>query len=247
MSWKSPLGGGNPGAFTASVFALDPTARIPLEPLFDFIPGLTPLRVTFDLVNSESIVLEYSITEHVIQGNLAGTPTEITAHIRKSLETLTITGTLAGQFQPTITPQIPGLPTIQATPPIAPGSPFQPSMPPQPPVLVRLDLLRFENLKAIADARRPVMVVTPRFTLIPAGIASLNPTWSNDMGEKMLITMTFREVRIVSPLAIQSGDFAAMASGNNADSSGGAAPQTVNAKLTPSDAPGVAPTVGGGV
>lgn len=245
MGWKSPLGGGNPNAFTCSIFRLDPTGTLPLEPLIDIVPGLTPLRTTFDMIDNETLTLEYDITEHAVQGHLAGTPAEITSHIRKRLEKLTVAGTLAAKFQPTVTPVIPGLPVVQATPPILPGVPFQPSMPPQPDVLVRLDLLRFENLKAIADAERPVMVVTPRYTMIPAGIELVSENWSPPLGEQLKVQVSFKEVRVVTPIAVDAvADYGEMLPGNNADASGGAAAQDVSASVTPGDAPGVAPTVG---
>lgn len=240
MSWSSPLGGGNPGAFTCSVFRLDPTGTVPVEPLFDLLPGITPLRVTLDMIDSESIALEYDVTEHTIQGAL-----DVTSNIRKRLETLSIVGTLTAQFQPMLTPFIPGIPGPQATPPIFPAVPFQPAMPAMPPFFVQLDLLRFENLKAIADDRRPVMVVTPRITLPRAAIVSLNADYSPDLGDSLSVSLTFREVRLVSPISAEAViDYPAQAPGANVEASSGSTAKATSATVSPSTSPGVGPSVG---
>lgn len=221
MVWPlqpSPLGG-NLGATTCSIFRLDPLGLMALEPLVDLVPGVSPLRVTFDMVDGEQASFDYDVTEHAIQSFL-----DVTSNVRKRLETISVTGFLGamppflGSFAP---PSIPGL---------------------------RLDLIRIANLKSIADARSPVMVVTPRIGLAKAFITSISQPWSPSDGESTVITVTFREARLVSPITGDLiPDFPSQAPGNNAVAGGGqvgtsAAGQTA----TPSATPGVAPTVGGG-
>lgn len=214
----NPLGG-NLGATTCSVFLLDPVLHVPLEPLIDLIPGLTPLRVTLDMVDSEQVALEYRVTEHGIQA--LG---DISAHIQKSLEQLTVTGTLA------------------ALPPLEPFPP-----PPVPGSLLRLDLLRIRNLRSIADRRAAVMVVTPRFAIPIAAITSIGPSWAPDMAESSQVSLTFRELRLVSPLIgdAVAPDYPSQTPGNNTTSGGGqSATQPVNQTATPPTVTGHSPTLG---
>lgn len=221
MVWPlvpSPLGG-NLGAFTASFFRLDPFGVAALEPLPDIVPGATPLRITFDMVDGETASWEYDVTEHAIMA-LA----DVTANVRKRLEQITITGTLGGT--PPLTP-LPAAPV--------PGS------------FARLDLVRLRNLKAMADSRSMVMVVTPRIALARAFITSIQHNWSPQNAESTMLTVTVREARLVTPLigAALATDFPAQVPGNNAATGGGqsvAAPANVTA--TASSTPGVAPTIG---
>lgn len=193
----SPLGG-NLGAFTVSVFRLDPTGVAVLEPVADVVPGLSPLRVTFDMADSESAIFEYDVTEHAIQGLI-----DISSNVRRKLRGITITGTLG------------------ALPPLLPGvGGFQP---PSPGGLLRLDLMRMRNLVAIADARAMVMVVTPRVALARCFITSINQNWSPDNGESTMVTMTVREARLVSLMLgdVAAADHPAQLPGNNTSTGGG--------------------------
>lgn len=211
--------GGNLGAFRASIFRLDPFGVVPLEPLPDIVPGVTPLRVTLDMVDGEQAVYDYDVTEHAIQA-LA----DVTANVRKRLETITITGTLGATL-----PMVPGA----AAP--AFGS------------FTRMDLLRARNLKAIADARAMVMVVTPRVSLARAFITSIQQSWSPSDGESTIVTVSFREARLVSPVIGVSlaPDFPAQPPGNSAAVGGGQSVVTpINTTATASSTPGVAPTIG---
>lgn len=216
----SPLGG-NLGAFTASVFKLDPTGTVPLEPILDLVPGFSPLRVTFDMVDSESISYEYEVTEHAIQDFL-----DISSNIRKRLEQVTITGTMG------------------ATPPFVLGSVIT------PPVVgsfQRLDLIRARNLKALADARAPVMLVTPRVGLAKCIITSIQQNWTPAAAESTSMTLTFREARLVSPLTgdLLAPDFPSQTPGNNAAEGGGVGTTaTATESATASTTTGVPPTVG---
>ena len=213
----SPLGG-NIGATTASFFMLDPTGTTALEPLIDLIPGITPLRVTFDMVDGEQITYNYAVTEHPIQSFL-----DITSNVHKQLERITINGTL------------------QATPPLQPFPP-----PPVQGGFTRLDLLRIRNLKNIADQRRPIMVVTPRYGLAKAFIENITANWSPELAESSKVSITVKEARIVSPITGDLvPDFPEQAPGNNASEGGGqsSTSEVPTTATEPGGSPGVAPAV----
>ena len=195
--------GGILGAFTASFFKLDPLGNVPLEPLLDLIPGLSPLRVTLDMVDSESVTYTYTKTNHPVQDFF-----DITSHVKKNLERVTISGTLGA-----LLPLVPApIPTFGLAPP----------PPPVPGSLLRLDLIRIANLKNIADARQPIMVVTPRVGMARGIITMLQPRWGPDDGESSTVSITVEEIRRVSPIiGTPSVDYPAQTSGNNASSGGG--------------------------
>jgi hypothetical protein len=210
---KSPLGG-IAGAFTASFFKLDPTGTVPLEPLLDLVPGLTPLRVTFDMIDSESESIEFDVTEHAVQSFV-----DITTNIRERLKSLTFTGTIGGSL------------------------PLQPVGPQAPTGPVRFDLIRLENLKNLARKRRPVMVITPRVGFAQCAIVSIGPSWSPADGESSLVSVTVREVRLISPLTGQfQPDYPAQAPANNAaTSSGQTATQDTGTTFEPGAVDGLSP------
>lgn len=216
---ESPLAG-NLGASTASFFKLDPaTFTVPIEPVIDLVPGVTPLRVTLDMIDNEQIDLSFDVTENALQDF-----TDVASNVRRRLERMTITGTLSAA--PPFTPV--GLPP----PPIPRG--------------VRLDLLRVSNLRNLARQRLPILVVTPRFSLARAFIESVGQPWSPDNGESTIVTIALREARLVSPITAPIGqDFPAQAPGNNQSSGGGqqigkeVTTQTPTAPPGPNQPPGV--------
>ena len=213
----SPLGG-MLGAFTASFYVLDPTGNVPIEPLLDLIPGYSPLRVTFDMVDSESVTLSYDTTEHSIQDFL-----DVTSNIRKRLRSMTISGTLG------------------ATPPLTLGGPPAPVLG----GVTRLDLIRLAHLEMIADQRRPIMAITPRYGLERAAITSVARNWTPGHGESMACTVTLKEIRLVSPITgdLVSPNYGGQTPGNNAPSGGGEASTTpAGETATASDTTGVPPT-----
>lgn len=233
---ESPLGGFL-GARTCSIFRLDPTGTVPIEPLIDILPGYSPLRVTYDLVDNESYTCDYDTTEHSIQSVL-----EITSHVRKRLRSISIVGRLTPLPPPFVTSGsgvLPGLPI-----PIGAGL-DAPNVAPTPPGL-RLDLVCFRNLEAIADSKRPVMVITPRVGLAKAIITSLSQLWTPKDGESIVVSISVREARLVSPITgdVVAPDFPSQAPGNNASTGGGTqAPSTVPSSATPSTTPGVSPSM----
>lgn len=213
--------GGNLGAFTCSIYRIEPISGMPIEPLPDILPGITPLRVTFDMVDGETISYEYDVTEHAVQGFL-----DVTTNVHKRLERLTVTGTLAATLQ--IPAEIPLL------------------APPAPGDFVRLDLMRIKNLVAMADARMPVMVLTPRARLARAFITNVTSQWGPENGESMIVSCSFKEARLVSPLTgdLLSPDFPAQEGGNDAATGGGQSTTTpVQEEAAPSDIDGLPPDV----
>lgn len=184
-------------ATTCSIYRLDPTGTIPIEPLADVVPGYGPNRVTFDAVSSEQHVETFRVTQNTMQDL-----TDATTHVRPELRRLTIVGVFAaGGIHGS---QIPGLPTSGLV------------------RLGRFDLIRFGNLQTIARERRPVLVATPRFTLARAFIEALPASWTPADGDSMPITISFVQARVPRAGSIASfADVDAMACGNNSAGGGG--------------------------
>lgn len=229
---KSPLGGVL-GATTASFFRLDPTGTVALEPLLDLIPGYSPLRVTFDMVDGWSFTADYTITEHPIQGFL-----DVASHINAKPKGMTIQGFLS------------------ALPPFLSGAnlPMGTALPPGPSVVPavpgsfsRLDLMRLLNLvESIADRREPIMVVTPWWGFARAGITAIGGDWTPADGESCKVVVAVKEVRIVSPLTGDMvPDYPAQPPANSSVTEGGVGNATeATSSATSSSTPGGAPTVG---
>jgi hypothetical protein len=213
LGFASPLGGVL-GATCCSIYKIDATTGLAFEPLPDIVPGYSPLRVTIDVTDSESTSYSYSVTSHAIQSFL-----DITSNVHKNLERVTISGYLgglgpmmplnAGQFGPLA--DIPGEF-------LAAGSLLS-SLGPQ----IRLDLMRYKNLKAIADSKSPVMVITPQIALAKAFITDLSHNWDPDSGQGIQVSISFVEARFVSPATgdLLVPDYAEQGPGNNETTGGG--------------------------
>jgi len=208
------------GRSTASFFALDPTGTTPIQILPDLVPGVTPLRITFDLIDQETFTEEWDATENSLQDF-----TDVASNLRRRLRSLSITGTLSGVAQ-SLASGVPPVPT---------------------PIGLRLDLIRVAALSQLAGRRRPVACVTPRVSLPKAFITSISRPWSPDNGESTIVTVTLREARIVSPITADAiaPDFGAQVPGNNTAVGGGqqaGTPVTTQA-VSPSTSTGVPPVV----
>jgi len=162
------------GAKTASFYRLDPTGTIPIEPVADLRPAFTPNRVTLDMVDAEDLSRSYQITTNALQDF-----TSATSNVHRDLIRLTVSGTLISSIN---------LPLI--------GSVGFAGL--------RFDFLKFSNLETIADRREPIMVVTPRVSMAKAFIESVSRSWTPDLGENTLVTVSLVEARIVNPLSIPS-------------------------------------------
>jgi len=182
------------GFNTASFYRLDPTGTVPIEPIADIVPGVTPFRVTFDMIDSESQMQAYRVTRNTLQDF-----SDVTPNVHKELTQITITGTLSAAAPMSIV-GLPPLPTFGA----------------------RLDLLRLANLERIADQRRPIMCVTPRVSLARCFITSITRPWVPSDGDSSVVTVTVLEARIASPYnADVLPDTDALDAGNSQTTGGG--------------------------
>ena len=220
MGTPHPLTPSDPLAqFTCSVFRLDALYTKPVEAIVDIVPGITRMRVTLDMIESETASYEYDVTEHAITADR-----EISSHVRKRLETITISG-IIGRTPPML--PVPGPPNFKG--------------------LIKLDLLRLEHLKRMADERLPVMVLTPRVGLARAFLTSVRSRWSPGTGEAISVSIIAREARLVSPqfLAAIAADYPAQESGNNAATGGGqSSTEDLGEVESISDAPGIPSQLG---
>ena len=196
------------GLVTCSIFALDPTGTVPIEPVLDLVPGVTPFRVTFDVIKSENKSAKYRVTTNTLQDFSDTTP-----NVHQDLAEITVTGVLSSM------------------------GPLSLAGGPVPTLGARLDLLRIANLERIADKRRPVMVVTPRISLSKAFITNISRPWSPSDGESTVVQISFIQARILSPLlGAALLDTASLAAGNTATTGGGT--QAGSTSNVPSGSPG---------
>ena len=215
----SPLAGWL-GGETASFFQLDPTGTTPVEPVADIVPGVTPFRITVDVVESEQQSRRYRTTRNAIQDF-----GDATSNNYAELVQVTIQGTLSAVGPLSV----------------AVGAAFNPG--------ARLDLLRMANLEALADRRRPIMFVSPRISMAKAFIVGLDRIWTPDHGESTGVSITLLEARIVSPLEVAAiPDVDSLEPGNNAAQGGGdGAVQSSSAQpvsgATGQSAPGISGTL----
>ena len=205
------------GLAKATIFRLDPTGTKPISPVGALVSRADPNRVSLDVVDTENIDHLYSVTSNPLQDFSAAT-----LNVSRELIRMTISGLLVSAID---------LPIV--------GSVGFPGL--------RTDLGRVDQIRRLADAKEPVMVITPRFTLPRAFIESLSRSWSPGDGESVPISISFVEARIVNTLAADSviPDVAASQTGNNRTAShGGQAAQGVdNVTVTDADTFGVAPEV----
>jgi hypothetical protein len=206
----NPTGGlaGALGSQTCSIYALDPSGTTAMEPVADIVPGVSPLRITIDTIDSENYQVNYRVTQHTLQDL-----TDTTSHVYRELIKLTVVGVFG------------------AAGPMGIGSGIAPSS--GLARLARLDLLRYRNLKNLADQRRPVMVVTPRCSLARCFITGIPSNWTPSDGDSLPITLSFTEARVMRSESIAAfQDVDSLATGNNA-STGGGTGGSVNSDLTP--------------
>ncbi len=204
---------------TASIYKLSRSSgyQIPFEPLIDIIPGITPLRVTMDLIDNEDISLNYTVTENSLQDF-----SNATSNVHRELQRLTISGVMAATLQVALPSPIPA----------TTGGAF-----------VRFDLVRAQNLENIANAMEPVLVVTPRFGL-RCFIESISRPWNPEIGPNTELTISCVEARILGPAqGVAQPDYGAQLPGNGTPTGGGnVSPSVANTSPSlPLNVPGVAP------
>jgi hypothetical protein len=182
---------------TASIYRLSKLSgfQVPIEPIIDLVPGITPLRVTMDLIESEDISLNYTVTENSLQDF-----SNATSNVHRELQRFSISGVMAATLQ-----------VVQPVPiPATTGGAF-----------VRWDLVRIENLQTIANRMEPVLVVTPRFGL-RCFIEGISRPWTPELGPNTEVTISCVEARILSPgQSSAQPDYNAQLPGNGTQSGGG--------------------------
>jgi len=213
----SPLAG-ILGLSTASFYKLDPTGTVPIEPLADIIPGVTPFRVTMSMIDNENYVQSYRVTQNTMQDF-----TDTTPNVHRELIMLTINGTLSSA------------PPMSLT-----------GLPPPPTFGFRIDLLQMANLERMADERKPIMVITPRVSLATCFIQSIQRPWAPTNGESVPVIVSVLEARIASPFNVAAlPDTSSLAAGNTQTTGGGE--QSTTPSQTTASAPPVnqvAPDIG---
>lgn len=203
----SPLAG-LLGLTTASFFKLDPSNTVPVEPVADIVPGITPFRVTLSMIESENHTQSYRVTTNTLQDF-----TDTTPNVHRELIQLSITGFFSSA------------PPMSLT-----------GLPPPPTFGFRIDLLQMANLERIADARKPIMVVTPRVSLAKCFIQSISRPWAPTDGQSTPVVINVIEARIASPFNVDVlPDTAGLAAGNSQTTGGGE--QSVTPVTTPNPSP----------
>lgn len=181
---------------TASFYQLDPaTYTVPVEPLADIIPTVTPFRIAVSSIDNENYVQNYRVTRNALQDF-----TDVTPNVHKELTELTITGVFSSAPNMSLL----GIPT-------------------SPPTFgFRLDLLQMANLERMADKRKPIMVITPRVCLARAFIQSITRPWQPNDGVNSPVIVQVIEARIASPFSTDVlPDVDGLAPGNSQTTGGG--------------------------
>jgi len=217
------------GARTASFFRLDPTGSVPIEPLGDLVPALNSNRVTLDMVDTESMLQSYQITQNAMQDFQSASTNR-----HKNLDIMTLTGTLTSAAT-----LVDAFETLRKGPILSLKEAIFSGL--------RTDLAKLANLRVLADRDEPIMVVTPRESLAKAFIESITTTWNPEVADNTLVSITLIEARIVNPFFADAvvGDLAASETGNNSVTSGGSqSPTPVETQtVTEPVVQGQAPTV----
>lgn len=188
---------GNLSVRTLSIYRLDSTGTVPVEPIIDLITGKSVNRITADLIESEQYNQSYQVTTNSISNSAL-----ITSHVNKNLKTLSV----SVFFVPN--------PSTGATAVLDPTSVRAPTQ--------RLDQQRIRNIQALADAGIPVGVYTPRWALPRAFITDISAPWDPEVGVNSRLSLSFLEARVVSPITgVWTNDYDAQLPGNNSTTGGG--------------------------
>ena len=169
----SPLAG-ILGLSSGSFYKLDPTGTVPIEPLADIIPGVTPFRVVLSMIDQETYTQNYRVTTNTLQDF-----TDTTPNVHRELAQISVTGFFSSA------------PPMSLT-----------GLPPIPTFGFRLDLLQMANLERMAEERRPIMFISARVSLATCFIQSVTRQWSPNAGQSTPVTVTLMEARIASPFNI---------------------------------------------
>jgi len=184
------------------IYRLDPTLSTPLQPVFlDLIPTSfpSPLAVQFDLAQTISRTTRYTITENQVLGFRT-----ITNNAHKELQRASVSGIL-DPF------------------PIGVGGGVVEQTLLTPPSfgIVRKDLIVKDILYRLADRRKPMLVVTPDWTMPRAFIESITETQNDGDGEVTRLSIEFIEARVIIPFVGDQLDAAAMTGGATQNANAG--------------------------
>jgi hypothetical protein len=183
------------GPTTATIYRLDQNTLLPVEPLIDIVPSVSPNRQSLDVMTSSTRVDSYRVTTNSMQRGL-----DTTAHVKKELVTLTIQGLISGapllRVASAINAAI-GAAGDRIDPGVGKAQSFGATLPGFP--APRRDLMQLQMLQMLVDSRQIIMVVTPEGALPRAICTRLQRANGTDVGEGTEITIDFMEARIVSP------------------------------------------------
>lgn len=176
---------------TASFYRLDPFGN-PIGAVS--IGGLpNPNKTSFDMIDSEQSSMGFTITDNAMQD-----VSDATSNNFRKMATMTLTGTLVSGFSFGLLGSIDigSLPGFSGT--------------------LRSDLQRLQALRALAELREPIMVVTPRITFPRCMIEDLTDNWDPSLGESTTVSVLLKESRIVNSLLSTSliPDVASMNAGS---------------------------------
>lgn len=204
------------GPTTCTIYLLEPTTLLPIEPIVDIVPAVTPFRQALDVVTSSTKRRTFSVTPYPVQGG----PT-ITPHVHKQLDQLSVTGVISGSPSYQIQGSLSLLAALATGGGVDRRIALASKVPgfPQP----RRDLMQLQMLELLSNKKFPVMVVTPEGSMPKAWIRSIVRNNSADMGEATDVQLDFVEARIVSPLfadALLDLDETLGGAGSTADAGG---------------------------
>ncbi len=185
------------GPTTATIYKLDPTGLLPVEPLIDLVPAVSPNRQSIDIVASSTYIEAFRVTRNPIQSGF-----DVTSHVKKELATLKIQGVISGAPILAIAGAIGAIlgaanaasdgaiveSGAQALGAVIPGFPAP-----------RRDIMQLQMLRLLAGNRKPVMVVTPDLTLPRALITRIQRVNGPSVGVGTEVSIDFVEARIIAP------------------------------------------------
>ena len=199
---------------------IPPLYQVPIEPVLDLVPGITPFRITADVIQASSMSRAFRVTRKRLQDF-----SDVTTHVQEELKTLQADVLLnAGGLNLSL----PGIPNFPNTALVR---------------LARLDLMRFAYLDQMAARREPVLAITPQFS-ITGFIEALTPQWGNIDGWSLRVGISIVESRIVGPsLASSVPDVDALSTGGNGSAQSGTSSGTSTVSVEPTSpaAPGISP------
>jgi hypothetical protein len=210
------------GIAASVILRIDPITGTPIAPFAYLVNPFSQSSIELDVTTGHQRSTAYDVTQNAMQD-----ATDAASNVHKRPEELSLTGVLVSgiDFGP--------LGAAGAPSPLGAG--------------LRMDLVKLRNLRQLADRREVLMVVTPRGSLPMAFVTAISESWTNESGHISLISINFREARIVNPLAPTQAvpDVAGLEPGNNSMTDVGS--QTGAPVETQTITPGANATVAPGV